>query len=140
MAHLHESMATLLVCGDALVPSKITQLLGCDPPGEQTKGQIFTNKRNGEERIAKTGMWRLDAAIAQPENLDKQVSEILIKPNQNIPVWEEIARKYELNLSCGFFMERTNESVVLSPDTIRRLGQRSIGLSVDIYAPLGNSD
>ncbi len=138
MAHVHESMTTLRIAGDDLISSEISQLLCCKPTGEQIKGQVFKNSRNGKERIAKTGMWRLDATMTLPEVIDRQILGILDKLNRDIAVWGQLSKKYEIDLSCGFFMEQTNEGVIVSSDSIRELGKRGIGLSIDIYAPLND--
>lgn len=135
MANLHRSVATLRVTGDALIPSEITTLLGAKPSEAQTKGDQLIGPRTGRIRIAKFGMWRLEASEREPEDLDGQVHELLSQLTADLSVWADITREFEINLFCGLFMEVGNEGVLLSPSTLTALGQRGIELHLDIYAP-----
>lgn len=65
--------------GDAVIPDKVTELFGCTPTDSHTKGQIVRGSKTGREYVKKSGMWRLEAEDCEPENLDKQVAELLAK-------------------------------------------------------------
>ena len=84
MAHLQRSVATLRIIGDDLVPERITELLGCEPTASQTKGQIIRGHKTGQEIVMKKGMWRLEATDCEPEDLDRQVPELLGKLTQDL--------------------------------------------------------
>ena len=135
MAHLHRSVATLRVMGDTLIPDEITALLGAQPSEAQTKGDQLVGPKTGRVRIAKFGMWRLHASERQPEDLDSQVQELLGQLTTDLSVWADLARRFDLELFCGLFMEVENEGVLLSPRTLVALGERGIELDLDIYAP-----
>lgn len=91
MAQINRSVATLRIIGDNLNPADISPLLGCDPTYEQTKGQILIGKKTGRKRVARFGMWRLEATDHEPENIDAQITELLNQLTQKISVWDSIS-------------------------------------------------
>lgn len=135
MAHLYRSVATLRVMGDSLIPGEITDLLGAQPSEAQTKGDQLVGRKTGRVRVAKFGMWRLHATDREPEDLDGQVQEILGQLTTDLRIWADLAERFDLDLFCGLFMDVGNEGVLLSPQTLRALGERGIELDLDIYGP-----
>ncbi|WP_243358964.1 DUF4279 domain-containing protein [Fundidesulfovibrio terrae] len=138
MAQLHRSAATLRIMGDELIPQSITKLLGCEPTSSHTKGQVVGTTSTGKEIVRKSGMWRLEATDCEPEDLNKQVAEILGKLPNDPGVWAQISKQFRMDLTCGFFMNESNEGVVISIETLLALGQRGIELDLDIYGPTQN--
>lgn len=135
MAHLDRSVATLRIAGDKLQPAEISTLLGHAASKEQVKGEVFVGKVTGRSRTAKTGIWRLEATDATPEDLDGQIAELLGKLTGNLSVWAQISTKYEIDLFCGLFMKCSNEGLWVSAESLKALGERGIELSLDIYGP-----
>ncbi len=84
----------------------------------------------------KTGSWRLKATDCEPENLDKQVAELLGKLTQDLSIWAFLSTQFAIDLFCGLFMEESNEGVEVSAETLMALGQRGIMLGLDIYGPI----
>jgi|SRR5580658_10253377 Domain of unknown function (DUF4279) len=137
MATLARSVATLRIMGDSLVPDDVTRILGAAPSASQVKGQELTGK-SGVTRTAKFGAWRLHATETSPADLDAQVAEILSRLSSDLNVWSDLSAKFDVDLFCGWFMDRENEGLDVSPQTLRSLGERGIELSLDIYA--GNDE
>jgi hypothetical protein len=135
MAQLDRSVATLRIAGDDLDPSEISVLLGHAASKQQVKGEIFGGKVTGRSRTAKTGMWRLEATDATPEDLDGQIAELLGKLTGDRKVWEQISNKYDIDLFCGLFMKVSNEGMSISAESMKALGARGIELGLDIYGP-----
>lgn len=135
MPRLHRSVATLRVVGDTLIPREVTALLGAQPSHAQAKGDRLVGPKTGVVRIAKSGMWRLHASERRPEDLDGQVQELLGQLTTDLSIWADLARRFDLDLFCGLFMEAENEGGLLSPRTLVALGERGIKLDLDIYAP-----
>ena len=133
MAQVSKSRATLRISGDDLDPDEVTELLGCKPSSSQTKGQKLVGKNTGKVRIARFGMWRLEAEQREPEDLDGQISEILNQLNDRLTVWEGISERFDANLFVGFFMEDENEGCSISSESVLKLGERGIELQLDIY-------
>ncbi len=119
--------------GDDLVPDEISDLLGCKPSREQTKGEELVAPKSGRTRIARFGMWRLIADKREPEDLDGQVSELLNKLSDDLAVWADLSSRFKIDLFVGLFMNVTNEGCSVSPETLRKLGERGIELCLDVY-------
>ena len=128
MATVSRTKATLRISGDALDPSVITGLLGHAPTSSQMKGQHIST------RVAKFGMWRLEAAPRTPGDLDAQVDEILSKLSQDLSVWASITSTYTADLFCGVFLSGSNEGLSLSVETLEALGARGVEIGLDIYS------
>jgi hypothetical protein len=125
------SKATLRIIGDGLVPDEITRRLGCNPTHAQAKGDVI--RKNGRERIAVTGMWRLKAEERDPEDLNVQIAEIFGRLNPDPNVWASLSREFRMDLFCGLFMARGHDGVSLSPEALVALGSRGVKLALDIY-------
>lgn len=119
--------------GDSLIPEDVTSLLGATPTTAQRKGQELRGS-SGISRTAQFGMWLLQAAETTPGDLDVQVQEILAQLTNDIEVWNRLASQFDIDLYCGWFMEKENEGLGISVGTLRALGARSIELSLDIYS------
>jgi Domain of unknown function (DUF4279) len=135
MGHMHKSAATLRIMGDDLIPEEVSSLLGCAPTMAQKKGEVLIGKKTGIERIARTGMWRLQSVDQEPENLDRQIEEILTKVTADVETWRALGRRYRVDLFCGLFMGGGNEGLAVSPSSLVALGERGIELALDVYGP-----
>lgn len=135
MAVISKTKASLRVIGDDLLPDDISSLLGCNPTVGTIKGQPFSWNKKGKPRIARSGMWRLEAHEKSPGDLDAQVSELLGQLTDNMDIWRDLADKYRIDLFCGLFMESEMEGISLSPKSVLALGLRSIEVDLDIYGP-----
>lgn len=138
MAQLHRSKATLRIAGDALVPNDISAALGHAADKTQVKGQEFVNRTTGNVRVARFGMWRLAAPDSEPGDLDAQVKNILGKLTSDMSVWRRLAAEFDIDLFCGLFMQKDNEGLSLSAESLAMLGERGIELALDIYS--GNEE
>ncbi len=132
MGLLARSAATLRLRGDALIPDEISLLLGASPTSAEKKGQKVIG-RNGRVRTARTGAWQLDTRDRKPEDLEAQVFELLDQLTPNLEIWDDLGRRFTLDLFCGIFMASYNDGLLLSRDALLALGQRSIRLDLDMY-------
>ena len=135
MAQVAESTASLRIMGDDLEPTEVSGMLGCTPTQGERKGDRVVGPKTGHVRIAKSGMWRLEAARHTPENLDAQIEEILSKVSSDPGVWMQLRERYTLEIFSGLFMNAEIEGLTISAKTVRALGDRGIELGLDIYAP-----
>jgi hypothetical protein len=138
VATISAAKATLRIIGESLKPEEVTSMLGATPTTAQLKGEELRGSR-GIPRIAKFGMWRLTAAETTPGDLDAQVREILAQLTGDIAVWNRLTEQYEMDVYCGWFMEKENEGMGISATTLRELGVRGIELSLDIYSGDGDT-
>ncbi|MEX8194824.1 DUF4279 domain-containing protein [Comamonas guangdongensis] len=137
MGLIARSAAALRLRGDDLIPDEISALLGVPPTNAAQKGQEVVG-RNGKVRIARTGSWYLEAGERRPEDLEAQVFELLSQLTPDLEVWDNLSRRYTLDLFCGIFMDSYNDGLALSSKALLALGQRSIKLDLDVYESSGN--
>ncbi len=135
MPALDRSVATLRVKGDDLRPEEITRLLGCSPTKSQLKDEVIKHPKSGKERIARIGMWSLDAEDRVPSDPDAQVAELLTKLSSDLDIWRSITTSFRVDVFFGLFMKEWNEGLSLAPATMVALGSRGIEADFDIYGP-----
>lgn len=135
MAGINRAVATLRIVGPDLDPDRITALLGGSPSRTERQGQQLASSEGMPPRIARVGQWRIDAPPTEPGNFDLQVRQILAGLSQDLEVWRSLAKQYKVDVFCGWFMKESNEGEDIKPETLAALGQRSIALALDIYAP-----
>jgi hypothetical protein len=127
---LKNSTVGLRIFGDDLVPEEVSALLGCEPTRAYRKGQM----RQAPNYVAKTGTWLLEAADAEPGDLEAQLVEVLGRVTSDMEIWRQLGQRFELDLYCGAFMRTSNDGISLSPQTLSQLGQRGLSLGIEIYA------
>lgn len=133
MPFFERSRVTLRIAGDLLVPDKVSRMLGNEPTGSQQKGDEILGRSTSQMRIAKTGMWWLEAQTREPEDMCAQIDEILGKLTNDRDIWADIRRSFSVDLFCGLFMGSSNDGISLSPECLQALGERGIELALDIY-------
>jgi Domain of unknown function (DUF4279) len=132
---MNRAVATLRIIGSNLDPDEISALLGAVPSRSERQGQELPSAEGKPPRVARFGQWRIDAPETEPENLDLQVRHMLEALSQDLKIWRSLAKRYKVDVFCGWFMKETNEGVDIKPETLAALGQRGIALALDIYAP-----
>lgn len=90
--------------------------------------------QSGRERVAKRGNWRLNAARAEPEDLNGQIRWSLSQVESDIEVWKSLVEEFDVDIFCGLFMQGTNDGMTLASDVMVLLGERGIHLAHDIYS------
>lgn len=135
MPALERAAATLRISGDDLIPDEISQLLGASPTRAQGKGEIIPTRNSGGSRIARFGLWNLDATETAPGDLDAQVAGLLGRLNPDLSVWQALSTRFRVDLFCGWFMGGRNEGAEIAAATLLALGERGIRLGIDLYAP-----
>lgn len=140
MATVSRSVVTLRVTGDSLEPELVAQALGHEPSSAQKRGETLVGKKTGVSRVARFGMWRIEAAAREPGDFDAQIEEILSKLTPDLGVWRLITSTYTTDLFCGLFLNRSNEGINLSPTSLAALGSRGIEFGLDIYSGADEGD
>jgi hypothetical protein len=135
MGLINRCKAALRFFGEDLIPEEMSRLLGHFPSKAWMKGYQYTTSSGGTV-LRKTGAWILDADPSETGDFDGQVSQLLAQVPIGTDVWLSLANQFEIDLYCGWFMQGTNEGVVISPKSLLLLGERNIALSVEIYASL----
>ena len=137
MATISRCRASLRIFGDELVPEELSRLFDHFFTKGWIKGYQYSTS-TGAVVVKKTGAWILEAEPSETGDFDSQISQLLSHTNVSLDAWASFAKKFEMDIFCGWFMHEPNEGIVVSPQTLLMLGERNIALSVDIYAPLGD--
>ena len=132
MAQIHQTTIGLRFFGDDLDPEEITARLKHPPSFSARKGEIGMTK-SGQDRVARTGSWRLNAPDRTPGDLDGQIIELFASLSMDFAAWEDLAGRFGGNLFCGLFMNESNEGLTLSAKTMKELASRGLVLHLDIY-------
>jgi hypothetical protein len=135
MATIHRSQAALRIFGDDLVPEELSRLFDHFYTKGWIKGYKYTTS-SGSVVVKKSGAWILEAEPSETGDFNGQISQLLSHTNATLDVWASFARKFEMDIFCGWFMHESNEGIDISPQTLLMLGERNIALSVCLYAPL----
>ncbi|KRB07334.1 DUF4279 domain-containing protein [Lysobacter sp. Root690] len=135
MPALKKTKATLRIHGDDLIPDEVSRLLGAQAENAQTRGEILIGKVTGHRRVARTGVWSVQAQDRSPGDLDAQIDDIFARLSDDPAAWAQLQSRFAMNLFCGLFMGGRNEGEVISAAKLRLLGERGIELQLDIYTP-----
>jgi hypothetical protein len=136
MGRIRKSVVGLRIIGDDLIPNEITALLGTSPTCAIVKGETgkhIVGPKVGDVRVARSGMWTLDASDRQPEDMNSQIQEILSRMTDDLSVWQSITRRFRVDLFCGLWLTGCDDGMTLSPQSLAALGERGIELGVCIY-------
>jgi len=125
---------TFRISGETLKPAEITSLLGLEPTRSFSKGDRNIGAGGREYAQRRTGMWLLEAN-EHAHDTEACVLGLLATLPEEPQIWRSLAAKFELNLTVGLFMYKTNEGFSLSPRVLEALGYRGISIDFDIYAP-----
>ena len=132
MGKLRQSAATLGFYGDDLDPDEITMLFGTTPTVGVVKGGRWITS-TGFEKIAYTGSWRINAEYSEPEDLNRQIKDLLAPLTSDLTIWHDLTRRYRLVMFCGLWLSTFNDGLELSPQSLGLLAARGLILDLDIY-------
>lgn len=136
MAEIRQSAVALRIMGDDLVPDEVTALLGTSPTSAHVKGETgrhIVGPKVGGVRVARSGMWTLEASDREPEDMNGQIREILSRITSDLSVWHSITKRFRVDLFCGLWMDGSDCGLTLSPESLAALGERGIELAMCIY-------
>ena len=132
MSGVSRTRASLRFWGEDLDPEAVSRALGLEPDKSYCKGEVATwGPFKG--RSADSGFWAKAVETSEPENLERLINGLFAAATPDLVVWTEIAGRFEGNLFCGLFMNRSNEGLSLSATTLAALSDRGIALQLDIY-------
>ena len=136
MAQIRQSAVALRIIGDDLIPDEVTALLGTSPTNAVVKGETgkhIVGPKVGDVRVARSGMWTLDASDREPEDMNSQIQEILSRMTSDLSVWQSITKRFRVDLFCGLWLTGSESGMSLSPQSLAALGERGIELAMCIY-------
>lgn len=126
-----ESCYSLRFFGDDLNPDFITQVLGIQPTRSCRKSDIRRGKVY--DIIEKTGSWRHSTKRNSEISLEEQINQLFDKLPTDLDVWRNLTTHFYADLFCGVFFKIWNRGLSFSPQTLGRISERGLLLSLDIY-------
>lgn len=133
------TIITLRIFGDSLVPDEVTALLGVEPTHAHAKGDRHLGKDCREFVKRRVGMWQLVRAEESADTFESRVLALLDRLPSSGATWSAITQNLGADLSIGYFMERTNEELLVTTKVLSALASRGIELLLDIYDPVGGA-
>jgi uncharacterized protein DUF4279 len=120
----------LRVTADDLDPERITRMLGVNPTVAARKGEDVDVA--GVPVSQPTGIWSY-ALPASPEwELGDAIDTLLERLPHDPALWESLAGWAAVSVVCGLFIRDVDRAADLSPDTLARLAERRLALSLHI--------
>ena len=121
----------LLVAGDQLVPDEVTQVLHHAPTRSWRKGDARPDSRYNV--VQTSGAWYLDSGLAREAPIAEHMESVLAALTQDITAWRDLVSRYRVVFWCGIFCRLFSEEMTLPPSVMALMGERGIGLALDIY-------
>lgn len=120
----------LRVTGDALDPERITRMLGVNPTIAARRGEAIDV--GGVPVMQRTGIWSY-ALPASPEwELGDAIDTLLERLPHDPALWESLAGWATVAVVCGLYIHDVDRVASLTPDTLARLAERRLALSLQI--------
>ena len=120
----------LRVTADDLEPDRITRMLGVNPTVAARKGDDVDVA--GIPVSQQAGIWSY-ALPASPEwELGDAIDTLLERLPHDPALWESLAGWAAVSVVCGLFIRDVDRAADLSPDTLARLAERRLALSLHI--------
>lgn len=133
MTRIGNVSARLRITGDDLDPDEVTRMLNCAPSEASRKGELRLNR--GRRPVnARSGIWLLKSPLESSQPLESHIGAILDQLAEDSDVWKSLRDRFDMDIDIGLFLGNDNEEFWLSPDIVKLLGDRGIGVDVDIYA------
>lgn len=134
MDNLQRACISLLIDADDLVPSEVSEVLGCEPRLGVAKGEKFLAS-HGKHFKAKTGKWQLGGNWKSPVDLDNEISALLEMVTDDLERWEYLTGRFHCYLSVGGYFNGWTGGITLAPETLMALAERRLAIDFDLYAP-----
>lgn len=127
-----EVTASITFTGDTLNPEEITALLQCTSTKSYKIGYpMYPGKQSP---IATTNFWALESELPQHVELEEHIDNLFSKTTTDLDIWKRITTEYKTNVFCGVFMQVLNSGFEISPEILKKLGERNLKISFDIYS------
>ena len=122
--------------GEALDPAKITSIMKCPPTRSETKGKSITTP-SGHTRITKRGHWALSIDSRDYDGGEIELEEglkiLLGKLPSDAKLWSSLAKKYDVDVFCGLFLETSSRGLEISAKASKMLSHRHLKIGFDVY-------
>jgi hypothetical protein len=127
--------AALHVSGETLQPGEVTRLFGVEPSESETRGVPVRHADGTVIRTPSTGRWTVGvpASLADAFNLNEVVEAVLAKLPKDATIWRAVGALGTLHVSVSLALDDSNGEMWLDPQLLSFLGERGVGMHVEIY-------
>ncbi len=133
-----QATVSLRIFGDELDPEELTQILRCQPTEAYKRGHIVTNTLR--RRTVRTGQWFLNIEKNSHQTLEEQILELLEKLPEDLEIWENLHKRFEVDIYCGAWLKAWNRDVFFSTNLLKQLADRRLELAIAIYCDCNDEE
>ena len=120
----------LRVAADDLDPDRITRMLGVNPTFAAKRGEDVDV--HGVPVSQHTGTWRYALPPSPEWELGDAIDTLLERLPHDPALWESLAGWATVVVVCGLYIHDVDRVAALTPDTLARLAERRLALSLQI--------
>ncbi|ALF55449.1 hypothetical protein ACX27_25670 [Nostoc piscinale CENA21] len=66
-------------------------------------------------------------------SLEYQINTLFDQLPVDLGIWHKLTTKFDADLFCGLWLKQWNRGLDFSPQTLQRISDRGLSLSLDIY-------
>jgi hypothetical protein len=120
----------LAIYGEELVPDEITELLGCQPTDSNLRG----DKKGPSSPGFSKGAWFLQVRGEPPNTPEILTRKILTMVPSNREIWNQLKKRFDVQLRYGIHMSGWNKGFGLPHDLIASMAVLGVDVEFDLYA------
>ena len=124
--------------GDDLDPDELSRLLGAAPTKACRKGDVIVGKVTSH--TARTGRWQLSVPEHPGKPLEPQLVRLFAGLTQDLEIWRSLKSRYRPRFCINAWIRSWNRGLEISPEMVKSLSERGLGVGVDIYADFEDHD
>jgi Domain of unknown function (DUF4279) len=123
------------ISGEALEPENISRLLALKPTRTHLRGESRSRHGKAAELSWKESLWLLQSPLDASGDPAEQLKWLLDVLEPKSSLIKTLAKDYQLDLFCGFSSASGQGGFKLDANTLRRLADLGIPLTLDLYPP-----
>ena len=124
--------ASLGIWGEELRPDEITSRLALKPTRTHISGE---RKSSRNPLVWKDSYWSLDCPIVAENNPVEHLEWLLDMLEPKTAILKEISARFRLEIWCGFSSENGQGGFTMDANTLRRIANLEIPMTLDLYPP-----
>ena len=133
MPNVDRSTVSIRFKGEGLDPSELSKRLEFSPSEEAAKPIVKIKRENYT-------VWSVGYREIDSGDLGRKIGIMLNWFTNDITIWKEISGKYKGDILCGLFLDGWNRGFELSPELLKKVSDRNLFISFDLYSPTDSWD